>query len=75
MPISSTKWCLQIEECIFEKEIKSNLKVYVDDMVVKTLDEGDHCSDLDKIFWYLLRYLEITYLYIGLRIKILSRIS
>ena len=35
---------------VFVYQIGCNIKVYIDDMVAKTLENGDHCSNLAKIF-------------------------
>ena len=35
---------------VFADQISRNVKVYVDDMVTKTLTLGDHCRDLKEIF-------------------------
>lgn len=35
---------------MFSVQIRRNLKVYVDDMVIKTLEERDHVKDLEETF-------------------------
>ena len=35
---------------VFSKQIDRNIEVYVNDMVAKTSEKQDHCSDLTDIF-------------------------
>ncbi|XP_023872875.2 uncharacterized protein LOC111985468 [Quercus suber] len=41
---------------MFRPQIERNVEVYVDDMLVKSLDEGKHLDDLQKTFNTLRRY-------------------
>ena len=41
---------------IFRPQIRRNVEVYVDDMLVKSLDEGKHLDDLQETFDTLRRY-------------------
>ncbi|XP_065623880.1 uncharacterized protein LOC112029605 [Quercus suber] len=41
---------------MFRSQIGQNVKVYVDDMLVKSLDEGSHLDDLQETFEILRRY-------------------
>ena len=41
---------------MFRPQIKRNVKVYVDDMLVKSLDEGKHLDDLQETFNTLKQY-------------------
>ena len=41
---------------MFRPQIGQNVKVYVDDMLVKSLDEGGHLGDLQETFETLRRY-------------------
>ena len=41
---------------MFRPQIGRNVEVYVDDMLVKSLDEGSHLDDLEEIFETLRRY-------------------
>ena len=31
---------------VFADQIERNMEVYIDDMVTKTMGDGDHCKDL-----------------------------
>ena len=35
---------------MFANQIRRIMEVYVDDIVVKTMGDGDHCKDLREIF-------------------------
>ena len=35
---------------VFANQIGRTMEVYVDDMVTKTMGDGDHCKDLREIF-------------------------
>ena len=41
---------------MFRPQIRQNVEVYVDDMLVKSLDEGKHLDDLQETFDTLRRY-------------------
>ena len=41
---------------MFRPQIGWNVKVYVDDMLVKSIDEGSHLDDLQETFETLRRY-------------------
>ena len=41
---------------MFRPQIGRNIEVYVDDMLVKSLDEGKHLDDLQETFNILRRY-------------------
>ena len=41
---------------MFRPQIGQNIEVYVDDMLVKSLDEGKHLDDLQETFNTLKRY-------------------
>ena len=41
---------------MFHPQIRRNIEVYVDDMLVKSLDEGKHLDDLQETFNTLRRY-------------------
>ena len=41
---------------MFRPQIGRNIEVYVDDMLVKSLDEGKHLDDLQETFNTLRRY-------------------
>ena len=41
---------------MFRPQIGRNVEVYVDDMLVKSLDEGSHLDDLEETFETLRRY-------------------
>ena len=41
---------------MFHPQIRRNVEVYVDDMFVKSLDEGKHLDDLQETFNTLRRY-------------------
>ena len=41
---------------MFRSQIGRNVEVYVDDMLVKSLDEGSHLDDLQETFETLRRY-------------------
>ena len=41
---------------MFRPQIRRNVEVYVDDMLVKSLDEGKHLDDLQETFNTLRRY-------------------
>ena len=41
---------------MFRPQIRRNIEVYVDDMLVKSLDEGKHLDDLQETFNTLRRY-------------------
>ena len=41
---------------MFRPQIGRNVEVYVDDMLVKSLDEGSHLDDLQETFETLRRY-------------------
>ena len=41
---------------MFPPQIGQNVEVYVDDMLVKSLDEGKHLDDLQETFDMLRRY-------------------
>lgn len=41
---------------IFAKKVGHNIEVYVDDMVVKSVDAEHHCPDLQSIFDSLRQY-------------------
>ena len=41
---------------MFHLQIGRNVEVYVDDMLVKSLDEGKHLDDLEETFDTLRRY-------------------
>ena len=34
---------------VFVEQIGKTMEVYVNDMVTKTTDDGDHCKDLQEI--------------------------
>ncbi|RDX65129.1 hypothetical protein CR513_56238, partial [Mucuna pruriens] len=44
----ATYQCLMVK--VFAKHISHNLEVYVDDMVIKSLDPKEHIEDLEEIF-------------------------
>ena len=35
---------------VFANQIGRIMQIYVDDMVTKTMGDGDHCKDLQEIF-------------------------
>ena len=35
---------------VFADQIGRNMEVYIDDMVTKTMEDGDNCKDLRDIF-------------------------
>ena len=41
---------------MFRPQLRRNVEVYVDDMLVKSLDEGKHLDDLQETFNTLRRY-------------------
>jgi hypothetical protein len=41
---------------VFSQQIGRNLEVYIDDMVVKTPEEGDHNKDLAEILTFVRKY-------------------
>ena len=41
---------------MFRPQIGRNVEVYVDDMLVKSIDEGSHLDDLQETFETLRRY-------------------
>ena len=41
---------------MFEPQLGKNIKIYIDDMVVKSKVESDHVNDLENIFDILRRY-------------------
>ena len=41
---------------IFSSQIGRIMQVYVDDMVAKTTENGEHCEDLEKIFMQVRKY-------------------
>ncbi|MCI61650.1 hypothetical protein A2U01_0082907, partial [Trifolium medium] len=41
---------------VFSEQIGKNLEVYIDDMVVKTAEEGEHVKDLADILSSVRRY-------------------
>ena len=41
---------------MFSKQIRRNMKMYVDDMVVKSKEESAHLDDLEETFTTLRQY-------------------
>lgn len=41
---------------IFSNQIRHNLKIYIDNLVVKTSREGNHCDDLEEILKLFMKY-------------------
>ena len=48
--------CQRLVNHMFRPQIGRNVEVYVDDMLVKSLDEGKHLDDLQETFNTLRRY-------------------
>ena len=46
----------RLVNCIFSQQIRRNVEVYVDDMLVKSNDEIDHLDDLKETFNRLRKY-------------------
>lgn len=52
MPFGLKNTCAtyqRLMDNVLSNQIRNTLEVYSDEMVVKTPEEGDHCSDLEKI--------------------------
>ena len=49
-------WERRLVNHMFRPQIGRNVEVYVDDMLVKSLDEGKHLDDLQETFNTLRRY-------------------
>lgn len=46
----------KLMDAIFSNMIGCNLEIYIEDMVIKTSEEGNHCADLDDIFKSIMDY-------------------
>ena len=46
----------QLIDRVFKQQIRRNVKVYVDDIVVKSQSIPQHVPNLEEVFWELLKY-------------------